>query len=59
MFTTELQILDDIFASQIQRLQGHALLEKHLDPPRSVMEARTMLSKVAPNGVDSSALFFY
>ncbi|CAM6082195.1 unnamed protein product [Calypogeia fissa] len=54
-----LGILDDIFASQMQRLQGHSLQEKDLDPPRSVMEARTMLSKDVPNGVDSSALFFY
>lgn len=53
------QILDDVFASQMQRLQGHALQEKDLEPPRSVAEARSMLSRDAPNGVDSSSLFFY
>ncbi|KAL2652043.1 hypothetical protein R1flu_020171 [Riccia fluitans] len=54
-----LGILDDIFASQMQRLQGHGLQEKDLDPPRSVMEARSMLSRDAHNGLDSSTLFFY
>ncbi|KAL3699757.1 hypothetical protein R1sor_017779 [Riccia sorocarpa] len=54
-----LGILDDIFASQMQRLQGHSLQEKDLDPPRSVMEARSMLSRDAQNGLDSSTLFFY
>ncbi|KAG6543633.1 hypothetical protein Mapa_014996 [Marchantia paleacea] len=54
-----LGILDDIFASQMQRLQGHGLQEKDLDPPRSVMEARSMLSRDAQNGLDSSTLFFY
>ncbi|KAH9321638.1 hypothetical protein KI387_016277, partial [Taxus chinensis] len=36
-------ILDDTFASQMQRLQGHALQEKDLEPPRSIMEVRSML----------------
>ncbi|KAJ7547018.1 hypothetical protein O6H91_08G065300 [Diphasiastrum complanatum] len=54
-----LGIMDDIFASQMQRLQGHALQEKDLEPPRSVMEARSMLSKDARNGVDSSNYMFF
>ncbi len=54
-----LQILDDVFASQMQRLQGCELQEKDLEPPRSVVEAHSMLSRDAPNGVDSSSLFFY
>ncbi|CAK9199091.1 unnamed protein product [Sphagnum troendelagicum] len=54
-----LGILDDVFASQMQRLQGCELQEKDLEPPRSVVEAHSMLSRDAPNGVDSSSLFFY
>ena len=56
---TVLQILDDVFATQMQRLQGRALQEKDLEPPRSVAEARSMLSRDAHNGTDSSSLFFY
>lgn len=48
-----MQILDDLFASQMQRLQGRALQDKDLEPPRSVAEARSMLSRDAPNGADS------
>lgn len=54
-----LLILDDIFASQMQKLQGHALQEKDLDPPRSIMEARSMLSRDAPNGLDSSNYLYF
>eukprot|EP01018_Ginkgo_biloba_P005667 Gb_02174 [translate_table: standard] len=52
-------VLDDTFASQMQRLQGHALQEKDLEPPRSVMEVRSMLCKDAPNGTDSSNYYYY
>ncbi|GAA0163543.1 hypothetical protein LIER_19381 [Lithospermum erythrorhizon] len=38
-----LGILDDIFASQMQRLQGNALQDKDLEPPRSISEARSIL----------------
>lgn len=48
-----LQILDDVFASQMQKLQGRALQEKDLEPPRSVAEARSMLSRDTRNGADS------
>ncbi|XP_073387826.1 uncharacterized protein [Physcomitrium patens] len=54
-----LGILDDVFATQMQRLQGGTLQEKDLDPPRSVAEARSLLSRDAQNGTDSSSLFFY
>eukprot|EP00250_Pteridium_aquilinum_P008976 c18351_g1_i1 orf=647-4504(+) len=54
-----LLILDDIFASQMQKLQGHTLQEKDLDPPRSVMEARSMLSRDAPNCLDSSNYLYF
>ncbi|XP_024531111.1 uncharacterized protein LOC9632175 [Selaginella moellendorffii] len=53
-----LGVLDDIFASQMQRLQGNSLHEKDLEPPRSVMEARSMLSKDVRNGLDSSSYLF-
>ncbi|CAM8899854.1 unnamed protein product [Rhodiola kirilowii] len=47
-----LGILDDTFASQMQRLQGNALQEKDLDPPRSVVEARSILCSDTSNSVD-------
>ncbi|KAK9063154.1 hypothetical protein SSX86_017024 [Deinandra increscens subsp. villosa] len=40
-------ILDDIFASQMQQLLGNTLLEKDLEPPRSIVEVRSMLCKDA------------
>ncbi|XP_024364609.1 uncharacterized protein [Physcomitrium patens] len=51
--TLALGILDDIFAAQMQRLQGRALQDKDLEPPRSVAEARSMLSRDTRNGADS------
>ncbi|KAI4308594.1 hypothetical protein L6164_031650 [Bauhinia variegata] len=53
-----LGILDDIFASQMQRLQGNALQEKDIEPPRSVIEARSILSKDTTNAIDPSAYFY-
>ncbi|KAH9312417.1 hypothetical protein KI387_027452 [Taxus chinensis] len=53
-----LGILDDTFASQMQRLQGNALQEKDLDPPRSIMEARSMLCRETPHGADSSSYYY-
>ncbi|KAG9450790.1 hypothetical protein H6P81_010755 [Aristolochia fimbriata] len=50
-------ILDDTFASQMQQLLGNALLEKDLEPPRSIMEVRSVLCKDAPNHKDSN--FYY
>ena len=44
-----MQILDDTFASHMQQLLGNALHEKDLEPPRSIMEVRSMLCKDAPN----------
>ncbi|KAG5064865.1 hypothetical protein JHK85_006048 [Glycine max] len=38
-----LGILDDTFASQMQRLRGNSLQEKDIEPPRSVIEARSIL----------------
>ncbi|GLT79898.1 hypothetical protein SLA2020_513670 [Shorea laevis] len=46
-------ILDDTFASQMQQLLGNSLPEKDLDPPRSIMEVRSMLCKDAPNHKDN------
>ena len=48
------QILDDTFASQMQQLLGNALQEKDLEPPRSIMEVRSMLCKDAPNHKDNT-----
>ncbi|KAA8538165.1 hypothetical protein F0562_027773 [Nyssa sinensis] len=42
-------ILDDTFASQMQQLLGNALQEKDLEPPRSIIEVRSMLCKEAPS----------
>ncbi|KAI5054834.1 hypothetical protein GOP47_0029979 [Adiantum capillus-veneris] len=54
-----LTILDDLFATQMQKLQGHSLQEKDLEPPRSVMDARSMLSKDGQlNSNNSSYLYF-
>ncbi|KAK4274158.1 hypothetical protein QN277_017432 [Acacia crassicarpa] len=36
-------ILDDAFASQMQQLLGNTLQERDSEPPRSVMEVRSML----------------
>ncbi|XWS21422.1 hypothetical protein CRYUN_Cryun30bG0053700 [Craigia yunnanensis] len=47
-------ILDDTFASQMQQLVGNALPEKDLEPPRSIMEVRSMLCKDAHNHKDNS-----
>ncbi|BAT81923.1 hypothetical protein VIGAN_03183600 [Vigna angularis var. angularis] len=50
-------ILDDTFASHIQQFLGNALHEKDLEPPRSIMEVRSMLCKDAPNHKDNT--FYY
>ncbi|WOL19976.1 hypothetical protein Cni_G28778 [Canna indica] len=50
-------VLDDTFASQLQQLLGNALQEKDLEPPRSIMEVRSVLCKDAPIQKDSS--FYY
>ncbi|KAF6174841.1 hypothetical protein GIB67_034627, partial [Kingdonia uniflora] len=47
-------ILDDTFASQMQKLLGNSIQQKDIDPPRSVMEVRSILCKDAPNHKDSS-----
>ncbi|KAI5078599.1 hypothetical protein GOP47_0006270 [Adiantum capillus-veneris] len=58
-FSHALTIIDDVFSSQMQKLQGHCLQEKDLDPPRSIMEARSMLSRDAPNCLDSSSYLYF
>ncbi|XP_054798658.1 LOW QUALITY PROTEIN: uncharacterized protein LOC129303394 [Prosopis cineraria] len=50
-------ILDDTFASQLQQLLGHTLQEKDLEPPRSIMEVRSMLCKDAPN-LNNNSFYF-
>ncbi|KAK9078138.1 hypothetical protein SSX86_002195 [Deinandra increscens subsp. villosa] len=53
-----LGILDDTFASQMQRLQGNALKEKDLEPPRSIVEARSILCRDTNNAADTSTYFY-
>jgi hypothetical protein len=52
-----LQVLDDTFASQMQQLLGNTLQQKDLEPPRSIMEVRSILCKDAPRQKNSS--FYY
>ncbi|KAG2698798.1 hypothetical protein I3760_07G165000 [Carya illinoinensis] len=47
-------ILDDTFASQTQQLLGNTVQEKDLEPPRSIMEVRSILCKDAPNPKDNT-----
>ncbi|CAN4104391.1 unnamed protein product [Withania somnifera] len=54
-----LGVLDDIFASQMQRLQGNALLEKDIEPPRSIVEARAILCRDTSNCPDSSNYLYF
>lgn len=49
-------VLDDTFASQMQQLLGNALQEKDIEPPRSVMEVRSMLCK---DGQNPKNTFYY
>lgn len=53
-----LGILDDTFASQMQRSRGNALQEKDIEPPRSVIEARSILCKDTTNATDPSTYFY-
>ncbi|KAG8072473.1 hypothetical protein GUJ93_ZPchr0006g44245 [Zizania palustris] len=50
-------VLDDTFASQMQQLLGNSLQQKDLEPPRSIMEVRSILCKDAPRQKNSS--FYY
>ncbi|MBA0618402.1 hypothetical protein Godav_027760 [Gossypium davidsonii] len=42
----KLQVLDEIFAAQMQKLLGNALQEKDLEPPPSVIEVRSMFARI-------------
>ncbi|PON88015.1 hypothetical protein TorRG33x02_162170 [Trema orientale] len=53
-----LGILDDTFASQMQRLQGNALQDKDLELPRSVVEARSILCRDTANATETSTYFY-
>ncbi|KAJ8748210.1 hypothetical protein K2173_000618 [Erythroxylum novogranatense] len=53
-----LGILDDTFASQMQRLLGNSMQEKDLEPPRSVIEARSILCRDAANPTDTITYFY-
>ncbi|XP_051117593.1 uncharacterized protein LOC127242192 [Andrographis paniculata] len=47
-------VLDDTFASQMQQLLGNALQEKDLEPPRCILEVRSMLCKDGKNNKDGN-----
>ncbi|CAL5054437.1 unnamed protein product [Urochloa decumbens] len=47
-------VLDDTFATQLQQLLGNTLPQKDLEPPRSIMEVRSILCKDAPPQKSSS-----
>ncbi|KAL8549227.1 hypothetical protein ACS0TY_008177 [Phlomoides rotata] len=47
-------VLDDTFASQMQQLLGNALTEKDVEPPRCILEVRSMLCKDAVNYKDNN-----
>ncbi|KAM7253374.1 hypothetical protein ACFE04_008816 [Oxalis oulophora] len=51
-------ILDDTFASHMQQLVGNALQEKDVEPPRSIMEVRSILCRDAPNHKDRNSFFY-
>ncbi|CAK9169170.1 unnamed protein product [Ilex paraguariensis] len=50
-------VLDNTFASQMQRLLGNVLQEKDLEPPRSMLEVRSMLCKDSVNYKDNNYYF--
>ncbi|KAM0039342.1 hypothetical protein Hdeb2414_s0012g00381011 [Helianthus debilis subsp. tardiflorus] len=52
-------ILDDTFASQMQKLLGNALQEKDLEPPRSIVEVRSMLCKDTGSSSHKKNSYFY
>lgn len=54
LYFITLQILDDTFASQMQQLLGNTVQEKDLEPPRSIMEVRSILCKDVPNHKDNT-----
>ena len=40
-----MQILDDTFAAEMQKLLGDSLREQDLKPPRSIVQVRSILCK--------------
>ncbi|KAI3761739.1 hypothetical protein L1987_52160 [Smallanthus sonchifolius] len=52
-------ILDDTFASQMQKLLGNALEEKEFEPPRSIIEVRSMLCKDTGSSSHKKNTYYY
>lgn len=50
-------ILDDTFAAQMQQLLGNSLREQDMEPPRSIVEVRSILCK--DTAVSKSKSFYY
>ncbi|XP_078429702.1 pesticidal crystal cry8Ba protein [Wolffia australiana] len=51
-------MLDDTFGSQMQQLLGNALLDKDLEPPRCIVEVRSVLCRDAHNHKDSNSFYY-
>ncbi|KAK9136123.1 hypothetical protein Syun_015453 [Stephania yunnanensis] len=48
------KILDETFASRMQQLLGNAIQDKDMEPPRSIIEVRSMLCEDIRNRKDSN-----
>ncbi|XP_076931452.1 uncharacterized protein LOC143596601 [Bidens hawaiensis] len=57
--TVAVSILDDTFGSQMQKLLGNALQDKDLEPPRSIIEVRSMLCKDTSSSSHKKNTYFY
>lgn len=53
----KIQGLDDTFASKMQELLGNSLQESDLQPPRKIMEVRSILCQDTPMYKSFSAYY--
>ncbi|XAR48510.1 hypothetical protein NMG60_11031358 [Bertholletia excelsa] len=53
-----ISILEDTFASQMQQLLGNALKEEDLEPPKTIIEVRSMLCKDGPSP-NGGSIYYY
>ncbi|XP_076903439.1 uncharacterized protein LOC143558498 [Bidens hawaiensis] len=56
--TVAVSTLDDTFGSQMQKLLGNALQDKDLEPPRSIIEVRSMLCKDTSSSSHKNTYFY-
>ncbi|KAK9713111.1 hypothetical protein RND81_06G003500 [Saponaria officinalis] len=52
-----LRVLDETYASEMQRLLGNSVQSKDIEPPRTILEAHAMLSKDSTSTKDGT--FYY